>query len=219
MSEGIAFVGGVSVAGLAALILLKGTVTPSQQPNFPVTPQIPTVESPQAAQQPLPYPPNYGQQPVADPNQALQLEQMQMQMELEKLEADNQQLMLQNQQLQLQLESFTAQQQWNLAQQQNQQEVAALPAAGQNSQSESPIVWAVGGALLTVCGGVVTAGIVSLFSAPKQRQSKSTPRTVNVIHPYNHGQIPHVGSMRHTEFLPMSRAGMRRVEAEYDELH
>ena len=182
MSEGIAFVGGISIAGLAALILLKGTVTPSQQPNFPVTPQVPTVESLPTVQQPLPYPPNYGQQPIADPNQALQLEQMQMQMEIEKLEADNQQLMLQNQQLQLQLESFTAQQQWNLAQQQNQQEVAALPAAGQNSQSESPIVWAVGGALLTVCGGVVTAVEFDDFELGSRRLKNSKVGDNGVYH-------------------------------------
>ena len=229
MSEGIAFIGGVSIAGLAGLILLRGTGLPAQQPNFTVAPQTPapTVESPEAAQQlpplpqPVPYPPNYGQQLVPDPTQALQLEKMNLQMQMQKLEADNQQLRLQNQQFQVQLETFTAQQQLNLAQQQNQQEVAALPQVEQNSRSESPIIWAVGGAMLTVCGGVVTAGIISLFSSPKQqRQSKGSPRTVNVIHPYGHGQIPHAGAMRRTEFLPMSRAEMRRVEtAEYDELN
>ena len=52
MSEGIAFIGGVSIAGLAALVLIKGTGAPAQQPNIAVTPQMPTVESPQAVQQP-----------------------------------------------------------------------------------------------------------------------------------------------------------------------
>ena len=220
MSEGIAFIGGVSVAGLGALILLKGASTPAQ-PNFSVAPQTPPAESSQVVQQPTQYPPNYGQpQLVPEANQALQLEKLNLEMRMEKLEADNQQLTLQNQQLQVQLENFTAQQQWNLAQQQNQQEVTALSPAEQNSQSQSPIIWAVGGAMLTVCGGVVTAGIISLFAAPKQRQSKATPRTVNVIHPYNHGQPPHMGTMRHAGFLPVSRADVRRVEAaEYDELY
>lgn len=217
MSEGVAFIGGVSIAGLAALVLLKGTGIPAQQPNF----EMPTVEAPQAVQQPIQYPPNYGQQLIPDPNQALQLEKLGLNMQMEKLEADNQQLRLQNQQLQVQLDSFTAQQQWNLAQQKNQQEVTALLPAEQNSQWESPIIWAVGGAILTVCGGVVTAGVLSLFFIPKQRQTKTIPRTVNVIHPYNHGQTPHVGTMRRAEFLPPpSRTEARRVEtAEYDELY
>ncbi|MGB2925422.1 MAG: hypothetical protein WBB82_08980 [Limnothrix sp.] len=218
MSEGIAFIGGVSIAGLAALVLLKGTGTPAQQPNF----GMPTVEAPQAVQQPIQYPPNYGQQPIPDPNQqALQLEKLNLNMQMEKLEADNQQLMLQNQQLQVQLESLTAQQQWTLEQQQNQQEATALLPVEQNSQRESPIIWAVGGAILTVCGGVVTAGVLSLFSAPKQRQTKTMPRTVNVIHPHGYGQIPNAGTMRRTEFLPPSRSTeARRVEtAEYDELY
>ncbi|AFY39388.1 heterocyst differentiation-like protein PatN [[Leptolyngbya] sp. PCC 7376] len=215
MSEGIAFIGGVSIAGLAALVLVKGTGTPAQPPNVAVTPQMPTVEAPQAVQQPMPYTPNYGQQPIPDPNQALQLERLNLNMQMEKLEADNQQLRLQNQQLQVQLESFTTQQQWHLAQQQNQQEVTALPPVEQNSQLESPIFWAVGGAILTVCGGVVTAGVISLFAAPKQRQTK-TPRTVNVIHPHN----PHSGTMRRGDFLPLSRTEPRRVEiADYDELY
>ncbi|NJN72103.1 MAG: heterocyst differentiation related protein [Limnothrix sp. RL_2_0] len=220
MSEGIAFIGGVSIAGLAALVLLKGTGTPAQQPNF----EMPTVEAPQTVQQPIPiqYPPNYGQQLTPDPNQALQLEKLSLNMQMEKLEADNQQLKLQNQQLQVQLESFTAQQQWNLAQQQNQEEVATVLPVEENSQWESPIIWAVGGAILTVCGGVVgvvTAGVLSLFSVQKQRQTRTIPRTVNVIHPYTHGQIPH--TMRRTEFLPPpSRTEARRVEtAEYDELY
>jgi hypothetical protein len=221
MSEGIAFIGGASMAGLAALVLLKGTGTPAQQPNFEM-PTMPTVEAPQAVQQPIQSPPNYGQQLIPDPNQALQLEKLSLNMQMEKLEADNQQLRLQNQQLQVQLESFTAQQQWNLAQQQqNQQEPTALPPAEQDSQLESPIIWAVGGAILTVCGGVVTAGVLSLFSAPKQRQTKTMPRTVNVIHPHSYGQIPHAGTMRRAEFLPPSRSTeARRVEAaEYDELY
>lgn len=218
MSEGIAFVGGISIAGLAALVLLKGVGASPQQPNFTVTPQLPTVETPQAAQQPLPYPPNYAPQPIPDPNQALQLERLNLAMQIEKLETDNQQLRLQNQQLQMQLENLTAQQQWTLAQQQNQQEVTALPPAEQDSQVASPIFWAVGGAVLTICGGVVTAGVFSLFAVPKQRQTRTIPRTVNVIHPY--GQAPHVGTMRRGEFLPLSRSEARRVEPiEYDDLY
>ena len=214
----MAFIGGVAVAGLAALLLLRGSNTPTQQPNFAVSPQMPTVVTPQVMQPSMQYPPNYGQpiypqvQPtIPSSNQALQLEKLNMTME--KLKTDNEQLRLQNQQLQGQIQSFTTQQQWQLAQQQNQQKVAALPPSVQDEWWESPIIWAVGGATLTIGGGVVVAGVLSLFS-PKQRPA----RTVQVIHPYN-GHTPPLNTMRRAEFLPPSRSESRRVEtAEYDEV-
>ncbi|MFM2064297.1 MAG: hypothetical protein RLZZ507_3968 [Cyanobacteriota bacterium] len=217
MSESMAFIGGVAVAGLAALLLLKGTNTPIQQPNFAVAPQMPaTVVAPQVMQPSMQYPPNYGQpvypyqQPVA-PNSDQRLEMEKLNMTMEKLKGDNEQLRLQNQQLQGQVQNFT-QQQWQLAQQQHQQKVAALPAE-QNRWWSSPIVWAVGGATLTIGGGVVVAGVLSLFS-PKQRPT----RTVQVIHPYN-GPTPPLATVRRAEFLPSSRPETRRVEtAQYDEL-
>lgn len=217
MSESMAFIGGVAVAGLAALLLLKGTNSPIQS-NFAATPQMPTTfVQPQLMQQPVQYPPNYGQpgypyqQPTApNPNQNLETEKLNMM--IEKLKTDNEQVRLQNQQLQVQVQNFT-QQQWQLAQQQNQQKVAALPSE-QKAWWESPIIWAVGGATLTIGGGVVVAGVISLFS-PKQRPT----RTVQVIHPYN-GPTPPLANVRRAEFLPSSRMETRRMEtAEYDELH
>lgn len=214
----MAFIGGVAVAGLAALLLLKGTNTPVQQPNFAVAPQMPaTVVAPQVMQPSMQYPPNYGQpvysniQPVAPNNdQALQMQKFEM--EMQKLKTDNEQLRLQNQQLQGQMQNIATQKQWELAQVQNQQKLAPVPVE-QKSWLDSPILWAVGGATLTIGGGVVVAGVLSLF-APKQRPT----RTVQVIHPYN-GQTPPLGTMRRAEFLPSSRSEARRVEtAEYDEL-
>ncbi|BAZ81580.1 MAG: heterocyst differentiation related protein [Sphaerospermopsis kisseleviana] len=218
MSESMAFIGGVAVAGLAALLLLKGTNTPIQQPNFAVAPQMPSaVVAPQLMQPSMQYPPNYGQpvypnpQPIA-PNSDQRLEMEKLNMQMEKLKTDNEQLRLQNQQLQGQVQNFT-QHQWQLAQQQNQQKVAAALPAEQNPWWSSPIIWAVGGATLTIGGGVVVAGVLSLFS-PKQRPT----RTVQVIHPY-HGPTPPLATIRRAEFLPSSRPETRRVEtAEYDEL-
>ncbi|ADI66076.1 hypothetical protein [Trichormus azollae] len=216
MSESMAFIGGVAVAGLAALLLLKGTNTPIQS-NFAAAPQMPaTFVAPQVMQQPIQYPP-YGQpvytnqQPVA-PNSSQSPEVEKLNTQLEKLKADNEQIRLQNIQLQGQLQNFT-QQQWQLAQQQNQPRVAALPPE-QNRWWSSPIIWAVGGATLTIGGGVVVAGVLSLFS-PKQRPT----RTVQVIHPYN-GPTPPLATVRRAELLPSSRPEARRVveNAEYDEL-
>lgn len=218
MSESMAFIGGVAVAGLAALLLLKGTNNPVQQANFAVPPQMSgRVVAPQVMQPSMQYPPNYGQQvypyqqPVA-PNTNQRLEMEKLNVTMEKLKTDNEQLRLQNQQLQGQIQNFT-QQQWQLTQQQHQQKVATLPPE-QNPWWSSPIVWAAGGATLTIGGGVVVAGVLSLFS-PKQRPS----RTVQVIHPYQ-GPTPPLATVRRAEFLPSSRTESRRVEtAEYDELH
>jgi hypothetical protein len=217
MSESMAFIGGVAVAGLAALLLLKGTNTPIQS-NFAAAPQMPaTFVAPQVMQQPIQYPP-YGQpvytnqQPVG-PNSSQSPEVEKLNTQLEKLKADNEQIRIQNIQLQGQLQNFS-QQQWQLAQQQNQPRVAALPPE-QNRWWSSPIIWAVGGATLTIGGGVVVAGVLSLFS-PKQRPT----RTVQVIQPYN-GPTPPLTNVRRAEFLPSSRPEARRVveNAEYDELH
>lgn len=220
----MAFIGGVAVAGLAALVLLKGTNTPIQS-NFGVNTQMPgTVMAPQVMQPNLQYPNNYGQpvysnQPPTAPNSDQKLEMEKMNMQVEKLKADNEQLRLQNQQLQGQIQNFNwtqqqQQQQQLLAQQAAQAKVAALPAEQQNGWWSSPMLWAVGGATLTIGGGVVVAGVLSLF-APKQRPT----RTVQVIHPYT-GPTPPLANVRRAEFLPSSRPEARKVEeAEYDEMY
>jgi hypothetical protein len=220
MSESMAFIGGVAVAGLAALVLLKGTNTPVSS-NFAVSPQMPgTLMAPQVMQPPMQYPVNYGQpvysnQPPTAPNSDQRLEMEKLNMQMEKFKNDNEQLKLQNQQLQVQVQNFTTQQ-WQLqqAQQQvNQQKIVPFPSE-QNQWWSSPMLWAVGGATLTIGGGVVVAGVLSLF-APKQRPT----RTVQVIHPYN-GSTPPLTPVRRAEFLPSSRIEPRRVEtAEYDEMH
>ncbi|MEH1765774.1 MAG: heterocyst differentiation related protein [Nostoc sp.] len=220
MSESMAFIGGVAVAGLAALVLLKGTNTPLQ-PNFAVASQMPGVVAPQGMQ-PQMYPyapygqpmyPNQVQPPTAtSTDQRLEMEKLNTQMQLERLKNDNEQLKLQNQQLQGQVQNFNTQQQWQLAQQNNQPKTTALQP--QTTWWSSPMLWAVGGAALTIGGGVVVAGVLALFS-PRQRSA----RTVQVIHPYQ-GATPPLVPVRRAEFLPASRMEARRVEAhEYDEMH
>ncbi len=220
MSESMAFIGGVAVAGLAALVLLKGTNTPLQ-PNFAVAPQMPgTVVAPGQPQMYSPYnpyapPPVYPgqvQPPAPNTDQRLEMEKLNTQMQVERLKNDNEQLKLQVQQFQGQIQNFNTQQQWQLAQQNNQQKSAALQP--QNSWWSSPVLWAVGGATLTIGGGVVVAGVLALFS-PRQRPA----RTVQVIHPYQ-GATPPLVPVRRAEFLPASRMEARRVETpEYDEMH
>jgi hypothetical protein len=211
MSESMAFIGGVAVAGLAALVLLKGTGTPLQQPNFAVAPQIPTqVVAPQVMP-PAQYP-VYGQQYPNTAPPAASLEYDKLKLQMDTLQRENQQLRDQAQQFQSQFETYKNQTQINAA---RDTQAAALQAASPSANPwwSSPIVWAVGGMTLTIGGGVVVAGVLSLFS-PRQRPT----RTVQVIHPYS-GPTPPLAPVRRAEFLP-PHVEARRVHqtAEYDEM-
>lgn len=212
MSESMAFIGGVAVAGLAALVLLKGAGGTPLQPNYTVTPQLPTpVVAPPAVMPPnatypgQPYP---NPAPVS-PNTEDRVQMERMKLENEGLKNENNNLKTQVQQLQSQLQQvYNYQVQLN--QQQNQN--AAQLQQSENRWWSSPVVWLVGGVTLTVGGGVVVAGVLALFS-PKERPS----RTVQVIHPYN-GPTPPLAPVRRSEFLP-PRTEVRRVETEYDDTY
>lgn len=213
MSESMAFIGGVAVAGLAALVLLKGTNVPLQS-SFAVPgqmqPNVMTQAVPPQAQYPYnPYgQPVYPNQPPSAPSSDQRVDLERMKAEFERLKIDNEQLKTQNQRL---LDNYNTQQ-LQLAQQNTQLKVAEPQT--QNRWWSSPIVWAVGGMSLTIGGGIVVAGVLSLFS-PRQRST----RTVQVIHPYQ-GSTPPLVPVRRAEFLPASRMEARRVEApEYDEMH
>lgn len=214
MSESMAFIGGVAVAGLAALLLLRGT-SASVQPNFAVSPQIPgTIVAPQAIQPPPYYPP-YGQpqytnQPPTAPSTEQRVELERLKMDFERLKNDNERLRAELQNQQFQFQSYNNQQLQQA--QQNSQRVAAAAFQAESPWWSSPIIWAAGGATLTIGGGIVVAGVLSLFS------SRSRPtRTVQVIHPYQ-GTQP-LTPMRRAEFLPPSGMDARRMETrEYDEM-
>lgn len=217
MSESMAFIGGVAVAGLAALLLLKGSGTPIQ-PNYTVSPQLPaTVVAPPAVMPPAIYPgqtyPN--PTPVSPNSEEMRVQMERFKLDNERLLKEKNDLIQQNQQLQAQIQQTYN----NLAQlsaQQQQNQNAAQQAAFQQAQNpwwSSSIVWAVGGMALTIGGGVVFAGVNALFSS-KPRAT----RTVQVIHPYN-GPTPPLAPVRRPEFLP-PRTETRRIETpEYDDTY
>ncbi|PLZ84980.1 heterocyst differentiation related protein [Fischerella muscicola CCMEE 5323] len=213
MSESMAFIGGVAVAGLAAILLLKGTGTSLQQPNIAI-PQISNlVPQPQPQYYPPTSYPPVPQPPPVSPNTDERVAIERVKMENDILKRENEQLKVQIQQIQAQAQN--AQQAAFSYQQQLQSQNAAQLQQQQQSQNRwwsSPIVWAVGGMSLTIGGGIVVAGVLSLFS-PKQR-----PRTVQVIHPYN-GPTPPLAPVRRAEFLP-PRTEARRVDMpEYDDTY
>lgn len=215
MSESMAFIGGVAVAGLAALLLLKGSANNPVSPNF----NVPQAQAPQMAQPYMTQPGAYPGLPVY-PNQlppGQNTDELRTQLERQKnqldvLQRENDQLKNQNQQFQSQVQTYYQSQ---LSAQQNQN--SAQQAALQQPQEpwwSSGILWAVGGMALTVGGGIVVAGVSALFSQ-KQRPT----RTVQVIHPYN-GSAGNTISppVRRAEFLPPRSE--RRIETpEYDDTY
>ena len=214
MSESMAFIGGVAVAGLAALVLLKGAGGTPLQPNYTVTSQLPTtVVAPPAMMPPTATYPGqpYPNPAPLSPNTEERVQMERVRLENEGLKNENNNLKTQVQQLQSQLQQvYNYQVQLN---QQQNQNVAQLQQQSESRWWSSPVVWAVGGITLTIGGGIVVAGVLALFS-PKDRPT----RTVQVIHPYN-GPTPPLAPVRRTEFLP-PRTEVRRVEAqEYDDTY
>jgi hypothetical protein len=219
MSESMAFVGGVTVAGLAALLLFKGAGTP-MQPNMALPQQIPFMQSQPVMPQQYPGQQQQfvGQAPV-NPNDPLRAENEKLKTDLTNLQKENEQLKYQYQQLQFQFQGYVNQ---------VQQQASANAAAAQSPQAQpqpqlpqaqsttspwwsSGIVWGVGGIVLTIGGGIVVAGVLSLFSN-KERPN----RTVQVIHPYPN-QTPPLAPVRRAEFLP-PRVEVRRAQpAEYED--
>ncbi len=214
MSESMAFIGGVAVAGLAALLLLKGSGN-SLPANFNATPQVqpPVVAQPYMAQ-PGTYPgvPAYPNQfPPSPDTSELRTQLERQKTQLDVLQRENDQLKNQNQQFQSQVQSYYHQSQ--LSAQQNQSSTQQALAQSQEPWWSSGILWAVGGMALTVGGGIVVAGVSALFSQ-KQRPT----RTVQVIHPYNGSSSTISPPVRRAEFLPPRSE--RRMEApEYDDTY
>jgi hypothetical protein len=209
MSESMAFIGGVAIAGLAAMVMLKGNG------NNPIQgmPGLPQMQTPivQPMQQPMQQFP--GSFPVAgqtcDANEFQRLKS-----ENERLTQDNNNKNLQISQFQQYAYDVNRQQQLNNFNAQNQGNLqSSTPQANANGPWwTSPIVWAVGGMTLTIGGGVVVAGVLALFSG-KDRNG----RTVQVIHPY-HGATAPLAPIRRAEYLPPRSEGRRVETHDYDDM-
>jgi hypothetical protein len=208
MSESMAFIGGVAIAGLAAMVMLKGNGNNPIQ-GMPGLPQMqaPMVQ-PMQPQVQQPYP---GSFPVAGPTcDANELQRLKS--ENERLVQDNNNKNVQITQLQQYAYDVNRQQQFHNFNAQSPGNVQSSLPQPNSPWWTSPIVWAVGGMTLTIGGGVVVAGVLALFSG-KDRHG----RTVQVIHPYNGSTAP-LAPIRRAEYLP-PRSEARRVEThDYDDM-
>jgi len=199
MSETTSFLGGAALAGLAAVILLKGGVSNSSPTLSPA--------------QPLP---NYGYSvqpgapvatipPAATTTTTADAEKQRA--ETEQLKTIVEQQRIQNEQFKAQLQSQQA-----LIETLNAQNKAAIPVPQRpaNSTSEnntvfSNLLWMLGGVILTFGGGIALVGMFVLF-AKQQRPS----RTIEVIH----DEYPdYLSNRRRAQMMP-ARRSIRRVEAE-----
>ena len=204
MSETTSFLGGAALAGLAAVILLRGGITTNSPATSPTQP-LPNYPYPNVSPSPLnSLPPATTGTPTASDleKQRLETEQLKALVEQQRVQTD--QLKTQIQSQQALIDTLTAQ---------NKASTLASPrpaAGGGSSDQTNPILtgllWALGGMILAFGGGIALVGMFVLF-AKQQRPS----RTIEVIHDdYGTGYLP---ARRRSQALPARRT-LKRVEAE-----
>lgn len=221
MSESMAFIGGVAVAGLAALLLLKGAGGNAIQ-NFSAS--SPQAQAPVVAPPAIPPAAQYNtyvpQNPSSSPgnfvNEQLRSDMDRMKLQIESMQRENDRLKSSNDQLQTQInhQYQTQLKAFNPHNLQNAPQQAALAPAADNDWWSSGVLWgAVGGMALTIGGGVVVAGVSALFS-----QKPRASRTVQVIHPYS-SPNPTLTPVRRAEFLPPRQEQRRTEVPEYEDMY
>jgi hypothetical protein len=218
MSDTKSFLGGAALAGLAALVVLKGGISlgsPSatMPPTFSM-PQVPGFTGSAPVTMPLTPFPNPGSTSLtADKNEyeaakhQIKLEQLQAQLEQQQQKINGQQAMI---------EALTAQAKVS-------QQLAPLPTpqvpqivhpygSGVESSSNSVmsgLPWALGGVLLTFGGGIALVGMFTLFS----RQQRPN-RTVEYFQEDYPSYFP--PQRRRVQVLPPRRV-IKRVNLEEEE--
>jgi hypothetical protein len=219
MSDTTSFLGGAALAGLAALVVMRGGLTigspsmPSQQ-SF----QLPQLSLGQgninpATGQVLPVLPTPAAVPGRSPYEDAKLD-----VKVESLKAQIEQLQLQVRSQQTVVDTMTTQMRTGaLASQAQQpsmvpQPVPVSPSDQAATSMLSGLPWALGGMMLTFGGGIALVGMFVLLS----RQNRSG-RTIEVIHDDYPAYLPPVqaASRRRVQVIPPRRA-IKRVEVEED---
>jgi hypothetical protein len=219
MSDTTSFLGGAALAGLAALVVMRGGLTigspsmPSQQ-SF----QLPQLSLGQgtinpATGQVIPALPTPAAVPGRSPYEDAKLD-----VKVESLKAQIEQLQLQVRSQQTVMDTMTTQVRTGaLAQAPQQPSMVPQPLPVSPSDQAatsmlSGLPWALGGMMLTFGGGIALVGMFVLLS----RQNRSG-RTIEVIHDDYPAYLPTVqaASRRRVQVIPPRRA-IKRVEVEED---
>jgi hypothetical protein len=220
MSDTTSFLGGAALAGLAALVVMRGGLTigspsmPSQQsfqlPQLslgqgninPATGQVmPALPTPAAVP---------GRSPYEDAKLDVKVESLKAQIEQLQLQVRSQQTVMDTMTTQVRTGALAAQ-----VPAQSSMVPQPLPVSPSDQAATSMLSglpWALGGMMLTFGGGIALVGMFVLLS----RQNRSG-RTIEVIHDDYPAYLPTVqaASRRRVQVIPPRRA-IKRVEVEED---
>ena len=212
MSDGMAFLTGAAFAGVAVLFLMKGgtnigaTTPPMAQ--LPLGPQTTT---------PTLYPPGMQPQalPTASPGAGLyNTDQQQLVRLLEQQRTEIEQLRQQMQSQQSIIQRMTTQNNDpNANSLFDPTKATTEPPVAQQQDNPmlSGLVWALGGMAVTISGGVVVIGALSLMS----RQQRPGRTTYVVQHPYT-ALPPTIQTRRRAEYMPPPVVERQVEHVDYD---
>ncbi len=217
MSDGMAFLTGAAFAGVAVLFMIKGgpnigaanIPSPQSLPFSQTNPYMVPTPLPTAALA-SPGLPAYGTE-----QQRLDADRLKVVLDQQRNETEQLKAQLQNQQLII--EKLSTQNDPNNPNNslfaRNKQPVQAVASAQQDNPMLSGMVWALGGMAITISGGVVVVGALSVLS----RQQRSGRTTYVVQQPPNYTALPAtLHPRRRTEVMP-PQLDERRVDyVEYD---
>ncbi|HBB33257.1 MAG TPA: hypothetical protein DDZ80_16635 [Cyanobacteria bacterium UBA8803] len=202
MSDGMAFLTGAAVAGVAVLFMMRGgeglglTNLPSSQPA-PISPANPYAPyNPYGTALPSPTPTAPGFLPN-DPNQQMTVDRLKTMLEQQRNETE--QLKAQLQKQQAVIENLTGQSNSDLM----PQDIAAAPPPTPTQQQDnsilSGIVWGIAGMAVTISGGLVVVGMLAVLS----RQQRQPSRTTYVVpQPYTALPPQSLHPRRRAEVIP-----------------
>lgn len=217
MSDGMAFLTGAAFAGVAVLFMIKGGPNIGAA-NIPSPQSLPFSQTnPYMVPTPLPTAAlaSPGLTAYGTEQQRLDADRLKVVLDQQRNETEQLKAQLQNQQLII--EKLSTQNDPNNPNNslfaRNKQPVQAVAAQQQDNPLLSGMVWALGGMAITVSGGVVVVGALSMLS----RQQRSGRTTYVVQQPPNYTALPAtLHPRRRTEVMP-PQLDERRVDyVEYD---
>jgi len=218
MSDGMAFLTGAAFAGVAVLFMLKGgtnigatNIPPQALPISPTNPTNPTNPySPYGATPGMPTPASPNPALYNNEQQRLDTEQLKAMLNQQRMETEQLKAQVQNQQFVI--DKLTTQADASARATWSKPVPATPPVQQQENSVLSGIVWGLGGVAITISGGIVVVGALSVLS----RQQRPAARTTYVVQPpYN--ALPHTLQPRRRAEVISPQIEERRVDyVEYD---
>jgi hypothetical protein len=207
MSDTTAFLGGAAVAGLAALVLLRGGMN-ANTPTVATMPQaLPTVPLPSPLASPnLALSPPVGTEQQGSDVQKFALDQLTKAVEQQRGETEK--LREQVQRQQSVIDALATQARLTSANFQPRSHQPATPTQEPPNSMLNSMMWALGGVALSLGGGIV---LVGMFVTLAKQQGRST-RSVEIVQPVE--DYTYLASDRHyVQTLPSRRMVSKRTRS------